>query len=70
MKTVYPRCYRFTATGKELVTDYQKRPRGMSEADMVAAHIAQLGDEGWELVIGYLGMMPASSTLFFKRHQS
>jgi hypothetical protein len=59
--------YRVTKNGFELVTDFKKRPIGVSESDAVGQLIAQLGDEGWELVgagnTGYL------HTLYFKRQK-
>lgn len=61
--TYKPRFYRLTAQGAELVTDFKNRPKGMSEADAVAQLIAQLGDEGWELV-------GVDHILYFKRPKS
>jgi hypothetical protein len=56
-----PRFYRLTAHGAELVTDFKKRPTGVSEVDAVGQLIAPLGDEGWEMV-GSMG-----DTVWFKR---
>jgi hypothetical protein len=59
--THYPCFSRLTSNGVESVTDFKNRPRGVSEWDAVAQLIAQLGDEGWEMV----GADAAS--LYFKR---
>lgn len=66
--TLYPRCYRMTVSGLEMVTDFQDfKRRGISELTAVAQFIAQLGDDGWELVgTGYAG----TSTLQNSPHQS
>jgi len=52
--TSYPRLYRFSATGAELVTDFQqyKSTSGASEQNLVAKMIYELGEEGWEMVYG------------------
>lgn len=65
-RTYKPCFYRLTAQGAEMVTDFSKRPRGVSEADAVAQLIAQLGDEGWEMV-GSGNLSVWIHSLHFKR---
>lgn len=48
--TKYPRCFRLGGNGLELVTDFQYyKKAAIKEVDAVAAFIAKLGSEGWEL---------------------
>jgi len=57
--TSYPKFYRFESSGIKLVTDFKESR--VSEKDAVAQHIAQLGEEGWEIT-SYSG-----SVIYFKR---
>ena len=51
------------------VSEFKNRPKGVSEADAVAQLIAQLGDEGWEMVAaGNIG--ESTHSLYFKRLKS
>jgi len=68
--------------GLELVTDFQYyKKTGGKEADVVAAFIAKLGSEGWELTGVASGVpiqaglastqdQPVWQTLYFKRFLS
>lgn len=75
--SAYPRCYYMGPSGLELVTDFQyyKKER-ISEADAVAGCIAQLGDEGWELVAvsapekTAVGQATSYQSLYFKREKA
>ena len=68
-KTSFPHYYRLTDKGFEPVTDFRKRPKGVSEADAVGHLIAQLGDEGWEMV-GAGNVSESYHCLYFKRSKS
>ncbi len=58
----YPVFFRLTSRGLERVTDFRKLPEELTEKEAVAMFVAQLGEEGWEMV------GPAiSGDLFFKR---
>ena len=46
----YPTAYRITNRGFELVTDFRNRPKGAFNETVVGQFIAQLGEEGWEMV--------------------
>jgi len=62
----HPRCDRMTNKGVEYVTDFKSRPKGASEWDAVAQFIAQLGDEGWEMV-GAGTTSDIVHSIYFKR---
>lgn len=67
--TYYPRCYRLTDKGFEFVSDFKDRPKDVSEQDAVGRFIAQLGDEGWEMVgAGVTGDF--MHRVYFKRPKS
>jgi hypothetical protein len=72
IETHYPRLYRFTSNGFEIVSDFQRRSE--DEAVLVAKAIFQLGEEGWELVVdqtfGDHAIQNRSSSLWFKRPKS
>jgi hypothetical protein len=60
----HPLLFRFTINGEER-EDIPKNPQGMGKDDAIARVIAQLGEEGWELV--GVGRYDQTHTLYFKR---
>ncbi len=66
LATSYPAAYRMTARGIEIVMDFKKLPKGASEINAVAQLIAQLGEEGWEMV-GSGNTGSGHHSLYFKR---
>jgi hypothetical protein len=54
--TSYPRAYRVMEQGLQVLTEFKERPRGTSELNAVMAYIANLGNEGWELVTAPFGV--------------
>jgi hypothetical protein len=73
--THYPRLYRFTSTGIQLVKEFNSRiDKNESEANAVARTIFQLGEEGWELVMGQTFgdsyLTNDNNNLWFKREKS
>ncbi|HLZ70291.1 MAG TPA: hypothetical protein VKV26_10335 [Dehalococcoidia bacterium] len=60
--TVSPRCVWLTKDGPELISDFSDRDRNTAETDAVLAAIADLGEQGWEMVGA-----PWNGLLFFKR---
>jgi len=71
LQTYYPRLYRFTSNGYELISDFQNRSGNEREDQSVAKAIFQLGEEGWELVVGTTfgdsAIQNRHSSLWFKR---
>jgi hypothetical protein len=65
-----PSLFRITASGPELVTDFKNRPRGIDERQAVAQMIFQLGEDGWELILGQNTETFGSSIMWFKRPKS
>lgn len=61
-RTATPRCVWLTKDGPELISDFSDRDQRVSEPDAVLAAIADLGDQGWEMV-----GPPWNGLLFFKR---
>ncbi|HZQ36542.1 MAG TPA: hypothetical protein VFD32_11455 [Dehalococcoidia bacterium] len=61
-RTASPRCVWLTKEGPELISDFSDRDRNVSEPDAVLSAIADLGDQGWEMV-----GPPWNGLLFFKR---
>jgi hypothetical protein len=45
----YPRLYKMTENGLELVKDFKNIPENLSVQQVVAQMVFQLGEEGWEL---------------------
>ena len=67
--TSYPRCFKLGVGGLELVTDFQYfKKAGTTEANVVAAFIAKLGSEGWELA-GVSSGVPIQAGLSTTRDQ-
>ena len=66
-RVMYPRLYRFTGKGAQLVTDFQKRDPILTEQAAVAQMIAQLGEEGWEMFAVANDGSGSSHCLYFKR---
>jgi hypothetical protein len=64
-QTRHPRAYRLTRKGYELVKDFELRA-GLSEPDAVGQYIAQLGEDGWEMV-GAGNTAELYHCLYFKR---
>jgi len=48
---------------------FEKRPKGIEERDAVAQLIAQLGEEGWEMV-GCGSLQERKHCIYFKRPKS
>jgi hypothetical protein len=72
--TFYPRLFRLTSKGFQQMDDFQSRiDKNEREADAVARTIYQLGEEGWELVLGQTFGDSAISNdrnnLWFKRQK-
>jgi hypothetical protein len=63
----YPAYYRMTRKGNELVEDFKKLPKGTSLQDAVAQFIAQLGEDGWEMIGAGTVREGSSHCLYFKR---
>ena len=63
--TYYPKAYRITEKGRELLTDFKNLPGGTAEEDAVAQYIARLGMEGWEMVA--TGGDQSYHCIYFKR---
>lgn len=61
-RTASPRCVWLTKDGPELISDFGDRDPSVSEPDAVLSAIADLGDQGWEMVGS-----PSNGLLFFKR---
>jgi hypothetical protein len=61
-KTASPRCVWLTKDGPELISDFSDRDQNVSESDAVLSAMADLGDQGWEMVGA-----PWNGLLFFKR---
>ncbi len=61
-RTASPRCVWLTKDGPELISDFSDRDPSVAEPDAVLAAIADLGDQGWEMV-----GPPWNGLLFFKR---
>ncbi len=65
-KTNFPKAYRITSKGFELVSDFKDRPNNISEEAAVGQFIAQLGEDGWEMT-GAGNTNPSVHCLYFKR---
>ena len=65
----YAGFYRLTNKGSELVTEFKTRPKGVTRADAFAQLIAQLGDEGWEMV-GAGNIAEQAHCLYFRRSKT
>ncbi len=61
-RTASPRCVWLTKDGPELISDFSDRDPNVAEPDAVLSAIADLGDQGWEMV-----GPPWNGLLFFKR---
>jgi len=66
----HPGCYRLTSKGRELVTDFSNPPKGYAKTYLVAQFIAQLGEEGWEMVGAGTTNEGYAHILYFKRPKS
>ena len=69
MRVINPAAYRITCKGFEPMVDFKNRPKGISNEVAVGQFIAQLGEEGWEMIgAGKTG--DYGHCLYFKRAKS
>ena len=64
--THYPKITYFTSEGRNTESLGGSRPDGLYEANAVARLIAQLGEEGWEMV-GCGNTAEVTHSIYFKR---
>jgi hypothetical protein len=63
----YPVFYRITSKGYEIANDFKKLPKDVLQKDAVAMLIAQLGEDGWEMVGTGATREGTSHSIYFKR---
>lgn len=66
LHTANPVLISLTSGGAVVETDFRKRPPGVSEVNLVAMKIAELGEAGWELV-GVGNGVSSIDRFYFKR---
>lgn len=63
----YPAFYKFTDKGYEMVSSFDKLPKGLTQTNAVGQFIAKLGFDGWEMVGMGATHSGQNHTLYFKR---